>query len=226
MAVPVEIQQQICPLCRRPTPMGKKAKRLYKGYVCKKCCYSFVNRRQAAYLVDSLLYSFVYFIFLYFLNFMPGNPFLTIILTGTVSWVILVEICCEIIFYMKDGFRGKSPGRWIAGVTVVDEELREPIGFHQSVKRNLALLIPFGLLIIVGQMSKGKRIGDKWAKTRVIWDKYKHSFPFEDRGFVCYRCGYNLTGNVSGICPECGTAVSIPQARPILETPSIAHDAV
>jgi rubrerythrin len=21
----------------------------------------------------------------------------------------------------------------------------------------------------------------------------------------CQRCGYNLTGNVSGVCPECGT---------------------
>ena len=24
----------------------------------------------------------------------------------------------------------------------------------------------------------------------------------------CSKCGYDLTGNVSGICPECGTAVS------------------
>lgn len=24
---------------------------------------------------------------------------------------------------------------------------------------------------------------------------------------ACKRCGYNLTGNVSGVCPECGTAV-------------------
>ena len=23
---------------------------------------------------------------------------------------------------------------------------------------------------------------------------------------LCRRCGYNLTGNVSGVCPECGTA--------------------
>ena len=25
---------------------------------------------------------------------------------------------------------------------------------------------------------------------------------------VCTHCGYNLTGNVSGVCPECGTAVT------------------
>jgi hypothetical protein len=25
---------------------------------------------------------------------------------------------------------------------------------------------------------------------------------------VCRKCGYNLTGNVSGVCPECGEAVA------------------
>ena len=25
---------------------------------------------------------------------------------------------------------------------------------------------------------------------------------------LCLRCGYNLTGNVSGVCPECGTKIS------------------
>lgn len=27
---------------------------------------------------------------------------------------------------------------------------------------------------------------------------------------LCVRCGYNLTGNVSGICPECGTRIEKP----------------
>jgi len=26
---------------------------------------------------------------------------------------------------------------------------------------------------------------------------------------ACGNCGYNLTGNVSGVCPECGTAIVI-----------------
>ena len=25
---------------------------------------------------------------------------------------------------------------------------------------------------------------------------------------ICVHCGYNLTGNVSGMCPECGMAIS------------------
>lgn len=28
-----------------------------------------------------------------------------------------------------------------------------------------------------------------------------------ESSLVCSSCGYNLTGNVSGICPECGTPV-------------------
>jgi predicted amidophosphoribosyltransferase len=27
----------------------------------------------------------------------------------------------------------------------------------------------------------------------------------------CPKCGYNLTGNVSGICPECGTPIQAEQ---------------
>jgi len=29
----------------------------------------------------------------------------------------------------------------------------------------------------------------------------------------CRECGYNLTGNTSGICPECGTAIRNPGAN-------------
>ena len=28
------------------------------------------------------------------------------------------------------------------------------------------------------------------------------------RGGLCHHCGYNLSGNTSGTCPECGTAVA------------------
>ena len=36
---------------------------------------------------------------------------------------------------------------------------------------------------------------------------------------LCSRCRYNLTGNVSGICPECGTPIREPAA----EVPSSCH---
>lgn len=35
---------------------------------------------------------------------------------------------------------------------------------------------------------------------------------------MCIACGYNLTGNVGGVCPECGTAIRPAGTnRPLLE---------
>ena len=31
---------------------------------------------------------------------------------------------------------------------------------------------------------------------------------------LCLKCGYDLTGNVSGICPECGTPANKPDSLP------------
>ncbi len=31
----------------------------------------------------------------------------------------------------------------------------------------------------------------------------------------CQRCGYDLTGNVSGVCPECGLPVPPPPSAPL-----------
>ena len=36
---------------------------------------------------------------------------------------------------------------------------------------------------------------------------------WRDRHAFCAHCGYNLTGDISGVCPECGTPVP-PTARP------------
>ena len=40
-------------------------------------------------------------------------------------------------------------------------------------------------------------------------------------GSLCESCGYNLTGNVSGICPECGTSVlpSTGSDEQVMKTP-------
>ena len=40
-----------------------------------------------------------------------------------------------------------------------------------------------------------------WGRLYVGW--YNKRYPPAPR---C-RCGYNLTGNLSGTCPECGTAI-------------------
>jgi ABC-type ATPase with predicted acetyltransferase domain len=42
-----------------------------------------------------------------------------------------------------------------------------------------------------------------------------------DAGPRCRHCGHDLTGNVSGVCPECGVAVLDPAQ---IEAPSAAGD--
>ena len=37
--------------------------------------------------------------------------------------------------------------------------------------------------------------------TAFLWWRDRHRIP----PGRCQKCGYNLTGNVSGVCPECGT---------------------
>jgi hypothetical protein len=110
-------------------------------------------------------------------------------------------------FLAKDGFSGRSPGKTVCGVRVIDATSREPIGFGRSFKRNLPTLIPFGILIMAVQLIEGLRWGDRWTNSMVVWSKYQHCLPFDQRGLFCPKCGYDLTGNESGRCPECGTGV-------------------
>jgi hypothetical protein len=42
-----------------------------------------------------------------------------------------------------------------------------------------------------------------FVSTAVFWRLDRQHIPLGH----CRRCGYNLTGNVSGRCPECGAAV-------------------
>ncbi len=44
--------------------------------------------------------------------------------------------------------------------------------------------------------------------TRPAWIRRRRR-----RRGLCLRCGYNLTGNTSGRCPECGEAIERPQSE-------------
>jgi len=213
MKPPPEIQAAGCPLCG--LQMGKKAKTLYLGWVCRRCSNGFVNRRQFAYAFDSLTLFLVFFGIGHYFELattLVGLPS-TAVVAGSAE--IAFSLLQNGMLFLKDGFGGKSPGRWLMGITVLNEQSREPIGFGQSFKRNLCLIVPFGVLVILIQMSKGWRWTDRWAQTRVVWDKYRHRFPFEDRANRCRKCGYDLFGNQSGICPECGEAIpQVPMASP------------
>lgn len=223
------VASETCPLCRQ-RPTWKKT--LYGYPVCKKCYYKFANRRQLAYLVDSVLFTIVAVALIFALGGLVAPAVPTLFAQESVFWVIDAALGC--VFVIKDGFSGQSPGKRLTGVQVLDEASGRPVSFAQSFKRNAILLlahIPFvgqlvGLIVVVMiaiQLNKGYRAGDKFARTRVIWKKYARSPVFGGDGLLCEQCGYDLTGNLSGACPECGTAVS-PRVRDrLLATPAIDH---
>ena len=60
-------------------------------------------------------------------------------------------------------------------------------------------IFPLGLVAPVFGMYALIAILTVWYADRLV--------VLEARGDRCKQCGYNLTGNVSGVCPECGTEV-------------------
>ena len=205
-----------CPLCGKDLEyrwLRKKlsAKSIHGIVVCPSCRDKFANRRQAAYLVDAVLWWSVLSGLFRALGMviMAGAPPQPSFRSPPLLGVPLTSVVLPFLFTLKDGFGGYSPGKALFGVQVVDRTTREPIGFVQSCKRNLILMIPslIGVVLVILTMMKGRRLGDGWANTDVIWTKYAFRTPFDPRGIYCTTCGYNLTGNVSGICPECGQPI-------------------
>jgi hypothetical protein len=105
----------------------------------------------------------------------------------------LREIC-----YETTGGKGYSVGKfygfetaWRPSKTTLDSGLVETI---------VPLWIP--TMVFVGaSFALGTPLFRSWRRRR--------------RG-LCIKCGYDLTGNVSGVCPECGARIERP--------PSSSHD--
>jgi len=49
-----------------------------------------------------------------------------------------------------------------------------------------------------------------WTILPMIWalSAIRRRQRWRSRASQCINCGYNLTGNASGICPECGRAIA------------------
>lgn len=186
-----------CPLCG-DTLAANWSGQLYKCRVCETCRKAFARRRIWAFIADGLLF----------------GGFAAMIQLG--CWLVddasLSPIYEDfggllyILFLLKDGFNGQSPGKRLFDLQVVDPKTGVPRGFVASFLRNIPTLFgPFALFIFA-ELKFGPRIGDGLANTRVIWRRHKHVPPFVATS-NCMECGYDLTGNISGQCPECGTAI-------------------
>ncbi|MDD2717556.1 MAG: RDD family protein [Candidatus Wallbacteria bacterium] len=159
-----------CPLCGDTGRMNKP-EILYGHQVCRKCYYSFANRRQLAFIIDAVLWR----IFVFPIAFSIAVILGLFGLSDTdlkIAATLFDCVMLPLIFICKDCFSGFSPGKFLCGVRVIDEVTGEPAGITASFKRNLPLLIPFMPIVVAFQLSKGHRIGDGWSNSRVIRIKY------------------------------------------------------
>lgn len=221
------LRAKFCGVCLRTLKDPPRAKLLYRVRVCNSCRNSLANRRQIAFLIDVILFYLMATFPVEMINAIvypnSGSENFFVFWFGFYSPIAMFNVwVVYVLFFFKDGFSGMSPGKRLMGVQVVDADTLEPIGHKQSFMRNLVLYIPLAWLFIALTILKGRRAGDGWANTMVVVRKYAQRPAFDRRGILCVQCGYDLTGNVSGKCPECFTPIrssaadaAVPFARPV-----------
>lgn len=105
-----------------------------------------------------------------------GAYLLDVILVSLVAWIpILGWIVAVAYMLTRDGLpflQGQSLGKKIVGIRAVDENGAALTGnWGPAVVRNVVLLIPlFPLIefIVLLTNTETRRLGDQWAKTRVV----------------------------------------------------------
>lgn len=203
-----------CPLCYRSNPIGV-FRPLYGAPVCRRCRYGFAGRRHLAFVIDWLLWHVTLIVAAVVVMLLSAlwTPPKAVVETLLVAGVYIVA---PMVLFMKDGFRGCSPGKALCGLRVINEATGRPAGFLLSLQRNLVLYVPLMPLVIAFLLTPGHRIGDGWARTRVIQRKHARHPVFTGLpADHCTRCHYDLTGNTTGVCSECGTRVVQPVAPAI-----------
>ena len=178
---------RICPLCER----RQANVMLYRAVVCEGCRTEYITRRLSAFAVDVLLVGLVAVAICLLL---PSNPLPALPLSAA-------------LFLLKDALDGRSPGKRLFGLQVIEEPTRRPAGMWATAIRNAIFLVPGLILIEPLIMTTGERLGDRISGTMVSWRRYARSYPFSLPGRICGECGYNLKGNRSGRCPECGREI-------------------
>ena len=147
-------------------------------------------------------------------------------------WCVLLLITASVLLMLADA-RVLPP--FVAGVAAFASlaafclVLVRVVLMLAALRQSLAVVIVLGILaaapcvnllvlVIVSQMATGA-LRKAGIKVGFMGASDKQVLLALDPN-ICRQCGYNLTGNVSGRCPECGTDVPRLIAPPIpLATP-------
>lgn len=128
-------------------------------------------------------------------------------------------------------YRGERCRAWVrSGRLGIDNEpeVQAQIEKERLTRETVSSMPGFGLLVFVPRadtiMNPPSRVPPRWSHSSAIplpaavvllaifplragW-RLSIRHRRRNRG-LCTSCGYDLTGNVSGVCPECGAAVPL-----------------
>lgn len=127
----------ICGMCGEPLTQDMKPTVLFGARVSQKCSNAFNGRRQLAFLIDAgacLAIAFPVASHMAAAD-LKGD--------GRVSFWMVWAICTGMLFF-KDVCRGRSLGKCLCGLQVVDVDTGDPIGLRQALQRNLSLVLCAG----------------------------------------------------------------------------------
>jgi len=90
-----------------------------------------------------------------------------------IIFALLLLLPMVLYFFLQDGMlEGRSIGKRIMGLRVVDAKTKKACTYSQSVVRNIFMITPIGFLenIVVLFTENHRRLGDMVANTIVIED--------------------------------------------------------
>ena len=85
-------------------------------------------------------------------------------INAAINYLILLGI---VFYFLKDSIDGRSIGKFLAGIQIVDSRTGQAAGPFQCFLRNLVCLI-WPIEVIAFFIDPEKRIGDRLAKTKVV----------------------------------------------------------
>lgn len=130
------------------------------------------KRRIVAFLIDHFTMTFLIVAIVFMslgTDFMNENNF-----SNIMTKMLPTMLIGFLLYFAKDLIKGISPGKWIMGIMVRDENTPTEIpSFVRLFIRNLFIIIgPIEFIVLASSQEK-KRLGDKTAKTIVVQNPNK-----------------------------------------------------
>jgi hypothetical protein len=119
--------------------------------------------------------------------------------------------------YVRSMARRLVPYLWVASIVLAIWHRGSPSAVRRFTRLSLAISAGTCLILLVaGLPGDPAQLTQVMLRGRLFWFAIMALFstmlvlllPREPRDvMLCFECGYSLIGNLSGICPECGTPI-------------------